>query len=264
VIVPRARRRACPATPSCFIPRLTRATAERWASSIDNSSVCGIEEEEPSTDGSPDDADWLVLLDDNGNRVLTIQEKKDTTPPTGPGPMTTSGQVPTRHKASHSGGSHSRSPTTAQHLQAALAILTVLPPPVGVQLSGMPITGRERDAPRRQLRPCPARLKDRSRCGIWSKHVSQGLHPRRNLRRVGRTRERVCRRPRRPRRPGGVPLRSSLGHVTCRVAAIVKPFREGCARSRAVALQGCQSYRQGSPVACRPTARRSQPATGMG
>jgi hypothetical protein len=40
--------------------------------------------EEPPTDGSPDDADWLVLLDEGGNRVLTIQEKKDTTPPTWP------------------------------------------------------------------------------------------------------------------------------------------------------------------------------------
>jgi hypothetical protein len=30
--------------------------------------------EEPPTDGSPDDADWLVLLDDAGNRVVTIQE----------------------------------------------------------------------------------------------------------------------------------------------------------------------------------------------
>jgi catechol 2,3-dioxygenase-like lactoylglutathione lyase family enzyme len=42
------------------------------------------EGEQPPTDGSPDDADWLVLLDDNGNRVLTIAEKKDTTPPTWP------------------------------------------------------------------------------------------------------------------------------------------------------------------------------------
>ena len=40
--------------------------------------------EEPPSDGSPDDADWLVLLDDHGDRVLTIQEKKDTTPPTWP------------------------------------------------------------------------------------------------------------------------------------------------------------------------------------
>ncbi|HEX4087118.1 MAG TPA: VOC family protein [Trebonia sp.] len=40
--------------------------------------------EEPPIDGSPDDADWLVLLDGDGNRVLTIQEKKDTTPPTWP------------------------------------------------------------------------------------------------------------------------------------------------------------------------------------
>lgn len=42
------------------------------------------EGEEPPTDGSVDDADWLVLLDGDGNRVLTIQEKKDTTPPTWP------------------------------------------------------------------------------------------------------------------------------------------------------------------------------------
>ncbi len=40
--------------------------------------------EEPPTDGSPDDAGWLVLLDDDGNRVLTIQEKKDARPPTWP------------------------------------------------------------------------------------------------------------------------------------------------------------------------------------
>ncbi len=40
--------------------------------------------EEPPTDGSPDDADWLVLLDDSGNRVLTIQEKTETTAPTWP------------------------------------------------------------------------------------------------------------------------------------------------------------------------------------
>jgi catechol-2,3-dioxygenase len=42
------------------------------------------EGEAPPTDGSADDADWLVLLDDGGNRVVTIQEKKDTTPPTWP------------------------------------------------------------------------------------------------------------------------------------------------------------------------------------
>jgi catechol-2,3-dioxygenase len=40
--------------------------------------------EEPPTDGSPDDADWLVLLDHDGHRVLTIQQKRDTTPPTWP------------------------------------------------------------------------------------------------------------------------------------------------------------------------------------
>ena len=42
------------------------------------------EGEEPPTDGSRDDADWLVLLAEAGNRVLTIQEKKDTPPPTWP------------------------------------------------------------------------------------------------------------------------------------------------------------------------------------
>ena len=40
--------------------------------------------EEPPTDGSPDDADWLVLLNDAGERVVTVQEKRDTTPPTWP------------------------------------------------------------------------------------------------------------------------------------------------------------------------------------
>ena len=40
--------------------------------------------EEPPTDGSPDDADWLVLLDQHGDRVVTIQAKKDTTAPTWP------------------------------------------------------------------------------------------------------------------------------------------------------------------------------------
>lgn len=58
-------------------------TAERSASSTDSCSACDIERE-PPTDGSPDDADWLVLVDDNGNRVPNIQEKKDTTPPTWP------------------------------------------------------------------------------------------------------------------------------------------------------------------------------------
>jgi catechol-2,3-dioxygenase len=42
------------------------------------------EGEEPPTDGSPDDADWLVLLDADGRRVVTIQEKGDTRPPTWP------------------------------------------------------------------------------------------------------------------------------------------------------------------------------------
>ncbi|WP_446664546.1 VOC family protein [Flexivirga sp. B27] len=40
--------------------------------------------EEPPTDGTPDDADWLVLVNDAGERVLTVEEKTDTTPPTWP------------------------------------------------------------------------------------------------------------------------------------------------------------------------------------
>lgn len=40
--------------------------------------------DEPPTDASTDDADWLVLLDGDGHRVLAIQEKRDTTPPTWP------------------------------------------------------------------------------------------------------------------------------------------------------------------------------------
>jgi catechol 2,3-dioxygenase-like lactoylglutathione lyase family enzyme len=40
--------------------------------------------DEPPTDGGPDGAGWLVLVDEDGDRVLTIQQKKDTTPPTWP------------------------------------------------------------------------------------------------------------------------------------------------------------------------------------
>lgn len=40
--------------------------------------------DEPPADGSPDDASWLVLLDSEGHRVLTIQRKADTVPPTWP------------------------------------------------------------------------------------------------------------------------------------------------------------------------------------
>lgn len=39
--------------------------------------------DEPPTEGA-DDADWLVLLDDAGHRVLAVQRKRDTTPPTWP------------------------------------------------------------------------------------------------------------------------------------------------------------------------------------
>jgi hypothetical protein len=33
--------------------------------------------DEPPTDGSDDDADWLVLVDAHAQRVLTVQEKTD-------------------------------------------------------------------------------------------------------------------------------------------------------------------------------------------
>ena len=38
----------------------------------------------PPADGSPDEVDWIVLLDDDGRRVVTIQEKPDTVAPTWP------------------------------------------------------------------------------------------------------------------------------------------------------------------------------------
>ena len=40
--------------------------------------------EEPPDDGTADDADWLVLLDEGGRRVVTIQQKLDTVAPTWP------------------------------------------------------------------------------------------------------------------------------------------------------------------------------------
>lgn len=40
--------------------------------------------DEPPTDGSEDDADWLVLIDSQGQRVLTVQEKTDMVRPTWP------------------------------------------------------------------------------------------------------------------------------------------------------------------------------------
>ncbi len=40
--------------------------------------------DEPPTDGSVDEADWLVLIDAEGRRVLAVQEKLDTIPPTWP------------------------------------------------------------------------------------------------------------------------------------------------------------------------------------
>lgn len=40
--------------------------------------------DEPPSDGRTDDADWIVLLDDTGGRVLAVQGKPDTTPPTWP------------------------------------------------------------------------------------------------------------------------------------------------------------------------------------
>ncbi len=43
--------------------------------------------DEPPADGGPDtDCDWLVLVDDEGNRVLAIQEVDRLTPTTWPSP----------------------------------------------------------------------------------------------------------------------------------------------------------------------------------
>jgi catechol-2,3-dioxygenase len=42
------------------------------------------ERDRPPMDGSPDEVDWIVLLDDAGRRVVTIQEKPDTVAPTWP------------------------------------------------------------------------------------------------------------------------------------------------------------------------------------
>lgn len=41
--------------------------------------------DEAPTDGRSDDADWLVLLDESGHRVLSVQGKKATKAPTWPG-----------------------------------------------------------------------------------------------------------------------------------------------------------------------------------
>ncbi|HEX3223407.1 MAG TPA: VOC family protein [Nocardioides sp.] len=40
--------------------------------------------EEAPTDGSPDDADWLVLLDDDGRRVLAFNQVVELATPTWP------------------------------------------------------------------------------------------------------------------------------------------------------------------------------------
>jgi len=40
--------------------------------------------DEPPTDGSPDDADWLVLVDDDGNRKLAFQQVGRLEPTTWP------------------------------------------------------------------------------------------------------------------------------------------------------------------------------------
>lgn len=42
------------------------------------------EGDEPPRDGTPDDADWLVLLDGGGHRVLAVQGKADAARPTWP------------------------------------------------------------------------------------------------------------------------------------------------------------------------------------
>jgi hypothetical protein len=46
--------------------------------------LCYRDGDEPPIDASLDDADWLVLLDERGNRVMSVQEKRDTAPPSWP------------------------------------------------------------------------------------------------------------------------------------------------------------------------------------
>jgi hypothetical protein len=81
-------------------------------------------------------------------------------PPTGPGPATASGQVAPRHKASHSVG-HTRShQLTAQHHQAANAILTDAPSRWGVSARCLP--SRDRPTPVRAWEVQGISAKDRS------------------------------------------------------------------------------------------------------
>lgn len=40
--------------------------------------------DEPSAHSGDDDADWLVLIDEGGERVMAVQRKRDTRPPTWP------------------------------------------------------------------------------------------------------------------------------------------------------------------------------------
>lgn len=42
------------------------------------------EGDEPPSDGGDDSADWLVLVDESGRRVLAVQQKKGTRAPTWP------------------------------------------------------------------------------------------------------------------------------------------------------------------------------------
>ncbi|WP_405058770.1 VOC family protein [Kribbella sp. NBC_01505] len=42
--------------------------------------------DEPPTDGTPDEADWLVLVDDDGRRQLAVQEVQVLARPTWPSP----------------------------------------------------------------------------------------------------------------------------------------------------------------------------------
>jgi hypothetical protein len=75
------KERTCSTSRFCFTPRSTPQIAfaldEFYRQHLGPRHGEG---EEPPSDGGPEDADSLVLVDGDGNRVLTIQENRETTP----------------------------------------------------------------------------------------------------------------------------------------------------------------------------------------
>ena len=122
-------------------------------------------DEPPLTDGGTDDADWLVLLDDLGRRVLAVQRKADTTPPTWPSedvPMqlhldfqVTSAAELERHRARRDARSPAPARPVGRARRAALrhgrpsgpSVLSARPAPAGR-------AGQLKESP--QAQECPA------------------------------------------------------------------------------------------------------------